>query len=370
LQHIESGEWDIDGNLAQHYFRRAVDGLPNLRHLIYGDYRTLALDGESYAELCKRLFGQTVCPTCSLTKDGAAVRFTDFVFYLQICGRDWDSLSVGRHPFEIPYNDRIVAPIALAGSDQGDVTMQWDALTHATRANEDRKLQIKSLRLPVMRTSLNVTKIMAGLSTFVDRGVIDLDLGVSTFSSLLAQPDDMMASYDTVAPLMGPLLIGFGSLRSLSLRGFSFEVSDMQEFLLGLAGTLRTFRLVNCHCPDTYDEFLASAEQSLAPTLALTGVEIYDLRFRNAIRAADSGVLRSEVRQFREMRASRAVWNVEVLAAKGRYMGQDIVSCWPFERQELEAAMLGGSVNTIALWFGAPSDVKRCRWWDNPATYR
>jgi hypothetical protein len=372
LENIELGVWDIDGNLAQHYFRRAIDELPNLRHLMYGDHRALAYDGESHAELCRRLFGKTVCPSCSLTERDSLRRFNEFVYDLQVCGRDWKSLSVGRHPFETPYADRLSESSrdAAAPYPQDDVTMKWETLTLATRDKDDTKLQIKTLRLPVMRTNLHITEVMGGLSTFVGQGLIHLDLGVITFSRFLTQPAEMWDKYDTLAPLLNPLLSGFESLQTLTLRGVVFEVAEMQKFLLGLATTLRTLRLVDCYCPDDYDAFLASVKDSIAPATTLAGVEIYGLRFRNAMRVTDSRTLRSEAREHRAMRASRSVWSAEALATKGRHLGGDALSCWPYERQELEAAMLGGSVNRVTRRFVPPSAGEIHRWCDVPITHK
>jgi hypothetical protein len=372
LENVESGVWDIDGNLAQHYFRRAIDELPNLRHLMYGDYRALAYDGESHAELCRRLFGKAVCPSCSLTERNSLRHFNDFVYDLQICGRDWKSLSIGRHPFETPYADRLSVPSrdAAHASPQDAVTMMWETLTLATREKDDTTLQIKTLRLPVMRPNLHIMEIMGGLSTFVGQGLLHLDLGVIAFCRFLTQPAEMWDKYDTLAPLLNPPLSGFKSLQTLTLRGVVFEVAEMQKFLFGLASTLRTLRLVDCYCPDNYDAFLASVKDSIAPATTLTGVEIYDLRFRNAMRVADSRTLRSETREHRAMRASRSMWSAEALTIKGRHLGGDALSCWPYERQELEAAMLGGSMNRVTRRFVPPSAEERHRWYDFPITHK
>lgn len=153
-----------------------MDELPNLLHLMYGDFRALAHDGETYAELCGRFFGKTVCPNCSLTEYGVMDRFNDFVFYLQICDRDWESLAIGRHPFETSYADRSTGPVHAGSSFQDDVAMDWDVITHATRMKDDTKLQVKALRLPVMHTTLNVTKTLGGLSTFVGQGLVYSEL--------------------------------------------------------------------------------------------------------------------------------------------------------------------------------------------------
>lgn len=105
-QKMASGVWDIDGSLAQFYFLRAIDELPNLRHIMYGDYRALAYDGETYVQLCRRLFNRTVCPTWALTGAASPNRFLQFMCDLSGRQRNWMSVSIGRHPFETSYIDQ------------------------------------------------------------------------------------------------------------------------------------------------------------------------------------------------------------------------------------------------------------------------
>lgn len=296
-------------------------------------------------------------------------RFNDFVFYLQICGRDWESLAIGRHPFETSYANRSTGPVNAGSSFQDDVTMDWDVITHANRMKDDTKLQVKALRLPVMHTTLNVKKTwwfvnIRGPRTRLSRP------RVTNFWRFLTQPAATWDTYNTVARLLNPLLSGFDSLQCLTLRGVTFEAEEMQKFLLGLAATLRTLRLVDCYCPDSYDALLAKTKDSIAPALALTGVEIWDLRFRHPMRPTDARTLRGETREHRAMRAMKDVWSAEVLATRGRYLGGDIVSPWSFERHELEAAMLGGSINRVTRRFSPASAEERYRWFDFPTTQK
>ena len=137
----------------------------------------------------------------------------------------------------------------------------------------------------------------------------------------------MWDTYDTVAPLLIPLLSGFDSLQCLTLRSVTFEAEEMQKFILGLATTLRTLRLADCYCPDSYDALIAMTKGSIAPALALTGVEIWDLRFRHSMRPTDAQTLRGETREHRAMRAMKDVWSAEALATRWRYVGGDDQSC-------------------------------------------
>jgi hypothetical protein len=209
---------------------------------------------------------------------------------------------------------------------------------------------------------------IGGLSTFVGHAPVDLDLSVETFFVLLKGTPTMMGSFKPDEPLLLLLLSGLDSLRSLSLRGFLFAVDALQELLLALTRTLRTLRLADCHCLDTYYTFFAFAKQHVAVALTLTGVEVYDLRFGLDYQPPlDAELARREMREYREMRYRQSVWSIETLSRKQSLAGRDMAWGWPFERQELEAAMLDGCVNKIARRFWPPP--RRGQRWEIPVTY-
>jgi hypothetical protein len=81
------------------------------------------MNDESYVQLCQRLFGQTVCPSWLWTDDGAKERFHDFLDDLSRCRGRWDSLSIGRHPFETNHrdSDKLQSHSRIAGQSSSRV---------------------------------------------------------------------------------------------------------------------------------------------------------------------------------------------------------------------------------------------------------
>lgn len=102
----------------RYYFFEAFKRLPNIRNIVHSDYRALAYDGESYAHLCRHLFGHTICPkwvnidkvsedleTNEDASEGYHHRFHTFLEDMSRVSRPWGSMSIGRHPFEANYHD-------------------------------------------------------------------------------------------------------------------------------------------------------------------------------------------------------------------------------------------------------------------------
>jgi len=157
--------------------------------------------------------------------------------------------------------------------------------------------------------------------------------------------------------------------------------------------------LIDCYCPDSHDTFHTFAQDFVASAIQLTGVELYGLRFKNIINyhlSQNGGLDVEEVRErrrrndgldmgeFRELRRAETVydydslamrpntkcWDTETLRARGRMAKMDLVSGWPYERTELEAAMLGGRGNNIARRINtAPACSARSWWYDVPVSY-
>jgi hypothetical protein len=378
-ENVATREWDIDGNLAQFYFRRAINELPNLQNITYGDYRALAFDGETYANLCRRLFDQTVCPSVSFADEDAGTNFLDFWNDLTACRRAWTSLSIGRHPFETSYADqgKTYPGEVPRFSTQSDVEMNYDMLFMQL---ECPKLQVRSLRLPALVTDVEDIDELGRLSERFGQGLVDLDLGSTSFC-IYAMPQAGLAaeSYDILRPLLIPSQPDFANLRSITLRGFVFDVAMMQDFLLGLARTLRTLRLIDCFCRDSYDAFDSFAKDTIAPALTLTGVELYGLRFDDPtsnsidrwIRFNNEQYLamRREGRildeEFPVMRMNNRVWTTEALRKRGFAINMNMVARWPYDRFELEATILDGRANRVARHVRTPPALSaRSYWYD------
>ena len=226
------------------------------------------------------------------------------------------------------------------------------------------------------------------LSKVVESELVELDLGVNSFAyhamsapGSRSAPDSRLSrAFDVFQPLLAPSQLKFPNMRSVTLRGFTLDVCSLRESLLSRASELRTLRLIDCYCPDSHDVIESFAKDLVAPAVPLTGVELYGLRFKDAIYHVDG----PDVQEHRLMRQndyihksvipvgqpSTHIWYTEELKSRGAMTGIDMVSGWPYERSELEAAMLGGRKNNVVRrMHTAPTRGARNGWYDVPISY-
>jgi hypothetical protein len=384
---IRGGEHGYDGsNLGRQYFLEAVWRLPKLRHLSYSDYRALAMNDESYVQLCQRMFGQTVCPSWLWTDDGAKERFHEFLDDLSRCSGRWDSLSIGRHPFETNCRD-----LDNIQSHSGTAGQRLPIMTHKTmfeKLSESRQgkplhLPVRTLRLPLLRGDGKIVHAMGGLSNLVTSALVELDIGSELFHGdhrQLGNQDDVLVrkyaarsklehffGYQILHPQHTPDL---RQLRSLTMRGFIFDTDCLTSFLMNQAPGLQTLRLMDCYCMDTHRKFLAQINEELGPytergpCAGLTGVEIFGLRFHAAY---DETADHEYAQEYRGKMQKRAASTYERCIKNGTEVEGTRISNWPFERPEVEAAMLGGRVNSVLRTaFAAASDEARWYWYNLP----
>jgi hypothetical protein len=91
--------------LTHVWFREALESFPSLQHMTVSDFRTLAYPEETYIALCRRLFGDVICPEfaeCHIPE-----QFFDI--YRSPLRGGWRSFSMGHHPFLINTFDRAAA---------------------------------------------------------------------------------------------------------------------------------------------------------------------------------------------------------------------------------------------------------------------
>jgi hypothetical protein len=153
-------------------------------------------------------------------------------------------------------------------------------------------------------------------------------------------------------------------LRSLTLRGFIMDTDCLLCVLQDQLPALRTLRLINCYCMDNHDHFVAAMEQEIGPFSELTAVEIFGMRFDVA---EGETVDHEYAQEYREKMQKRHTSEYERCLKKGDEFKGLLKSDWPYERPELEAAMLGGKVNNVLrTTFAAPNDEARWHWYDLP----
>lgn len=378
--------WETDRGRARYYFFEAFNRLPNLRNIVHSDYRALAYDGESYAHLCRRLFGHTVCPTWlhidqvsedpeedDDTSEGYHHRFQTFLEDMSSLRRTWDSISIGRHPFEANHHDYDRLGSRVLG--RKNVKIQYDALF--SKFGREQGMDVKSLRLPILTGDSNSISEFGGLSNLVTDKLLELDVGEFRFYrhwerfKRLPPHVQRIASGESLRKLFHST--GDSStlkqLHSLTLRGFIFPTDSLRSLLLDQMPALRTLRLVDCLCTDGYGHFSNAIQTTIQPAIKLHGVEIFGLRFRQQPEEKEDHERAQEYRE--KLRARRAHEYERYQDGRDTYLEGLLLSDWPYERLELEAALLGGRENTILRkMYAAPNDEARWNWRDVLNTQR
>lgn len=350
-------------NLARHYFLKALAELPLLKHVSYGDWRGLAFEDETIDQLGRRLFGFTLPPSladmCDLQE--SVFRFLDG---LTESGRTWLSVSIGRHPFERCFMDGTGTLDTLDRATSSVMTMGSEELCNGGLNARLDKLLVQSLRLPLIFNQELSTGYPTQVNAPLGSGIVNLDIGSRTFADLFTRSvsELMNPSLDNLlSPLLPLTATKLDTLQSLTLRGFMFNIPTMREVLSKCASTLRTFRLLDCCCPESYDSVERYARDEIASALTLTGVEIYGLLFNDLIFQDWEPHCNDADSKYRAMRhhediwdyetqkmvPNTRVWDLEALKTRSHQAQEDLVSSWPYSRPELEADMLGGRTNTI-----------------------
>lgn len=258
-------------------FLAATKAFPKLQHTAFSDYRALRLAGESYVQLCTRLFGNTVCPRPPEYKLlNEAVR--DFLQTLKAANHGpWKSLSICRHPFETNAFDQVSQRQAPSNATSIDLQLAFQPA-------------VGILRLPLIYGAGLGELPQRALDNLSSSTLLELELaGFYTFPQARLRSRE---EYDAFCERRwGPpphmafreLLVSarcnFERLRFLNLRGFVFDTAALHNLLVTYASTLRFLHIIDCWCIDPHKDFRHTIRRHVRPALTLLGVEVYGLRF-------------------------------------------------------------------------------------------
>ena len=340
----------------QRAFVLAIKHFKSLENVSFSDFRTLAYSDESYADLCRRMFGDMVCPNFS-----GSETVDEFLHSLHSPHRgSWKSVSIGHHPFLGNAFDKI---------EHGEAR-KWHHWVGHRRLDEILSAEV--LRLSVVSNGWkqnSVAHAQWGFGVNMMSKLRELELNFDDLRAEEAYMDfdsyDRTISFDRARydsfhaqgqvgthphvvfhNLLAAKRHHFTSLKILTLRNFTFEQGAICDFLMSLK-KLHTVHLIDCLSLGTYDGFLTTAKTTLSPSLRLTGVEIYGLRFLEFDRQAESQPtfdpeLRDKLRIKRSLDYDLAT-ECGLLPEFYPFTVRD----WPCERPELEDAILGGRHNHI-----------------------
>jgi hypothetical protein len=259
---------------------RIVKKLPKLRAVTFTDYRGLARRGETYLDLCTRLFGNMLEPERWHWTLDNGVCTTEAIAVLEVIAKSkvgLQSLSFGPHFYEMVsfpqeplsnYKEPHYLSIEDLDYGDGELSPDWTLLLKGLR----------SLRLPLLFAEAafpddHVEKMLHAVPDTVEHLALSAKGPVEGYERLCH------ASAQVLRPFK-QLISGlrFPKLTSLELEGWCMQLSTLKTFLLAHAATLRTLHLINiyivCDDDNSVHENWSKIAAWMAEELILTGVEI------------------------------------------------------------------------------------------------
>lgn len=232
-------------------------------------------------------------------------------------------------------------------------------------------MNVRSLRLPILTRGKESISAFGGLSNLVTDSLLELEVGEVRFyrhwdkfkeSSPHVQQFALVESFGRLLHRAGDTDT-LRNLRSLTLRGFIFPTDGLQMLFLDQMFALRTLRLIDCLCTDGYKHFSNVIQTTIEPATKLQGVEIFGLRFRRLDGETEDHQFAQEYRE--KLQTRRAHEYERYQDGRDTYLEGLLLSDWPYERPELETALLGGRDNIISRkMYAAPNDDARYNWQD------
>jgi hypothetical protein len=375
-ERIRGRDWTVDRSQAREYLFEAFAKLPKLRNLVHSDFRVLAYNGESYTHLCQRLFGHTVLPHWSNAEENIEDskgsyynRFQTFMADILSYGGTWESISFGRYPFETSHRD--TDRYSPRHSGNNNMRLRYDQLWQRFGDNGYSPMNVRSLSLPLLTGTEHSIGTFGGLSTIVTDALVELELGECRFYQYwndhkMTPPSQQVfwpgSPYECLWRIFTASGSALRNLHLLSLRGFVFSTDNLRNLLNQQLPALRTLHLIDCYCTDGYRHFTNIMQTDIQPVARLDGVEIFGLRFRQLEGETEEHEHKQE---YEEKLRERCAYDF----GRNTYMEGFLLSDWPWERPELETAILGGKVYTVARkMYAAANDEAKWYWQDMPNT--
>jgi len=271
---------------------RAVKKFPKLRAVTFTDYRGLARRGETYIELCTRLFGNMLEPErWHWSLDNGACT-TEAIAVLEVITKlkvGLQSVSFGPHFYEmVSFPQEPLSTykephyLSVEDLDYGDdeLSPDWTTLLKG----------IRSLRLPLLFVEAtfpdeHVEKLLHAIPSTIEHLALSAKGPVEGYEAL------RQASSQVLRPFK-QLISGlrFPRLTTLELEGWCIQLSVFKTFLLAHASTLRTLHLINIYFvgdDDTRDKTLSKFIAPIAKELNLTGIEITNVEVLGPLEIPD-----------------------------------------------------------------------------------
>jgi hypothetical protein len=256
----------IKDGLDSDVVTEALVRLPRLRRIAFTDYRDLAREGEGYAAVCGRIFGNTLEPLGISFSNDICREFMLLMYMIaETPQANIQSLLIGGHPYESLVDfwasNEPGRRNLLCSFDPPAMHYEPDHYPGDVEWTQQVCRKLRQLRLPI-RFQGDIGRFIASEA---DSGMGDSFVGKMLASSAsglvqlsLSALDLLQGSYDkglrtrTGGDCVDSLLcaLTFPALRHLELCGWPLPGQPFQEFLSKHSSNLKELCLVECVFPN------------------------------------------------------------------------------------------------------------------------
>lgn len=357
--------------LAYRYLHLVLALCPKLSHVSYTDHRALSRHGETYQQLCRRLFGIALRPSLMdelaerASPKGRFIPFTVFLKALAHENPHLKSFSIGHNNFDLP---ELPLDLELNHDEADNVNMSCilSALLLAAPKMRDAWMSIlgnvRSLRLPVEPPNAadKLARMASRTADLLAQAPFLEHLGLATSRI----PDDRINRWIQSSAVFSTILSPqtFKHLRSIELRGWLFKLEDLEAFLYRHHEHLRHVHIIGCKCESPYTSSLEHVKREWPQRLQLEAVEIVGLVF-DVGAAADTHLTGTHICEYIVLEPP-AIDDSHVTE-------QHPISLCPARRTEFESAMLGGRANNVSTQgtLQVKGMAMWAEWWEFPVHF-
>jgi hypothetical protein len=252
----------IEDGLDSDIVKEALVRLPKLRHIGFTDFRELAQEGEGYAAVCKRIFGNTLEPLGLSFSDDIC---REFMLLMDMIAEtpqtNIQSLLIGGHPFESfvefwasngPGRRNLLCPF-----NPPAMHYEPDHYPDDVESTQQVCRKLRQFRLPIRFQRDIIPFITSKIDSRMNHSFVGKLLASSASGLVhlsLSALDLLHVSYDkglrtkTGRGCIDSLLcaLTFPALQDLKLCGWPLPELSFQEFLSKHSSNLRELCLVEC----------------------------------------------------------------------------------------------------------------------------
>lgn len=349
--------------LSLRYLHLAFQRFPKLRHFQFGDFRSLARRGETFPELCTRLFGSTMPPsllTAKPSRYSSAYRqdLYQCMRNLLIISPRLESFTLG-HGFLDIRDTKPKTVLSLVRINKDYVPNDAKAWRRVLASVKRLSLHVTLVPKTKQQDRSKIPKSISKFLSHTEASLRHLELSTKPWSehdALRRIPGRAYTELPITAFKVILSLRRFQKLTSVVFDGWFFSPVELEKFLLAHKTTLRELHLLNCCFRDTTQKAMTdSFEHKLPSVMSLTGAELYNVAFEEDANAGHS---------WQECIELETVTDSHDLPVFQEYVESQVITDAPLETQVskryyyvpfgLEEALLGGRANCLSSRLRVP----------------